>query len=186
MAGRQEFAAVYGVKGTQITQWLGRGVMNYDHAVIVSGSPYWLMSFVRDFGKRMPRPKQTDDRVVQQILAEQEPGEWATSVAEVPPLLGLQETTQLFGLSSQQNMSAVFRKGGFVPPDYSLSGSPIWLLDTLVDVAAPMMQARARTVSWAVDPQVEAAFRQKRYTGPGSVIVPRGLAAKRALSSANG
>jgi hypothetical protein len=34
-------------------------------------------------------------------------------------------------------------------------------------------------VSWAVDPKVEAALRQKRYTGPGSVIVPRGLAAKR-------
>lgn len=25
LAGRQEFAAVYGVPGTLITQWLGRG-----------------------------------------------------------------------------------------------------------------------------------------------------------------
>ncbi|MGW3827824.1 hypothetical protein ACWEAF_37555 [Streptomyces sp. NPDC005071] len=179
LAGRQEFAAVYGVPGTLITQWLGRGILNYDRAVIISGSPYWLMSFVRDFEKIAPRRKEMDRRVLQQFVAEQEPGAWTESVDEVPPLLGLQETTQLFGLSSQQSMSSAVRKGGFVAPDYSLSGSPIWLLDTLINVAAPMMQAKARTVPWAVNPQVEAAFRQRRYTGPGSVIVPRGLAAKR-------
>jgi hypothetical protein len=126
-----------------------------------------------------------DQEVLQRFLAEQSPGVWMESVEEVPPLLGLQETTQLFGLSSQQQMSATVRTGGFTQPDYSLSGSPIWLLDTLVNVAAPMMQARARTVSWAVNPQVEAALRQRRYTGPGSRIVPRGLAAKRDLTCAN-
>ncbi|MEU1601487.1 hypothetical protein ABZ468_54830 [Streptomyces sp. NPDC005708] len=51
------------------------------------------------------------------------------------------------------------------------------MLDTLIE-AGPEMRAKSRTVMWAVVPQVEAALRQRRYTGPGSVIVPRGRAAK--------
>jgi hypothetical protein len=178
LAGRQEFAAVYGVQPTMVTHWLARGVLNYDRAVIVSGSAYWLLSFVRDFRQMTARSKGLDQGALQRIVAEQEPGVWAASVEEVPPLVGLQEATQLFGLSSQQNLSAVVRQGRFAPADYRLSGSPLWLLDTLIE-AAPAIRARSRTVSWAVDPKVEAALRQKRYTGPGSVIVPRGLAAKR-------
>ncbi|MEV6022317.1 hypothetical protein [Streptomyces sp. NPDC052036] len=116
-------------------------------------------------------------RVLQQQVAAQEPGVWATSVAEVPPLVGLQEATQLFGLTSQQNLSAVVRQGRCAPADYQLSGSPLWLLDTLIE-AAPDIRAKSRTVMWAIAPQVEAALRQGRYTGPGSVIVPRGRAAK--------
>ncbi|MFF4504848.1 hypothetical protein [Streptomyces sp. NPDC001401] len=180
LAGRQEFAALYGVKPTQVTQWVARDVLNYEHAVIVSGSPYWLLSFARGFGQMTPRPKELDQRVLQQLVAAQEPGVWARSVNEVPPLVGLQEATALFGLSSQQNLSAVVRQGRFAPADYQLSGSPLWLLDTLIE-AAPEIQAKSRTVMWAIVPQVEAALRQGRYTGPGSVIVPRGRAAAKAL-----
>lgn len=180
LAGRQEFGALYGVKPTQVTQWLRRGVLNYDRAVIVSGSPYWLLSFVRGFGQMTARPKELDQAVLQRVVAAQEPGVWAQTVEEIPPLLGLQEVTQLFGVASQQSMAAMVRKGPFtVPADYQLSGSPLWLLDTLIE-AAPQMQAKSRTLPWAINAQVQAALRQKRYTGPGSVIVPRGPAAAKA------
>ncbi|WP_406515586.1 hypothetical protein OH809_24980 [Streptomyces sp. NBC_00873] len=180
LAGRQEFGALYGVKPTQVTQWLTRGALNYDRAVIVSGSPYWLLSFVRGFGQTTPRPKELDQAVLQRVVAAQEPGVWAQSVEEIPPLLGLQEVTQLFGVASQQSMAAMVRKGPFtVPADYQLSGSKLWLLDTLIE-AAPEMQAKSRVLPWAINTQVAAALRQKRYTGPGSVIVPRGLAAAKA------
>lgn len=177
LAGRQEFAALYRVRGPQVTSWLGRGVLDYENAVIVSGSPYWLLSFVRGYGQTQPRPKELDERVLEQIVAAQEPGVWARGVDEVPPLCGLQEATQLFGLSSQQNLSAVVRQGRFAPADYQLSGSPLWLLDTLIE-AAPDIRAKSRKVMWAIVPQIEAALRQGRYTGPGSAIVPRGPAAK--------
>src|SRR5690242_13813050 len=135
LAGRQEFAALYGVKPTQVTQWLARGVLNYDRAVSVSGSPYWLLSFVPGFGEVTPRPKELDQSVLQQLVASQEPGVWARGKDEVPPLLGLQEATALFGLTSEQNLSAVVRQGRFPPADYQLSGSPLWLLDTLIEAA---------------------------------------------------
>ncbi|MGW1625785.1 hypothetical protein [Streptomyces sp. NPDC002172] len=180
LAGRQEFAALYRVKPTQVTQWVARGVLNYDRAVIVSGSPYWLLSFVRSFGEMTPRAKELDEPLLQQLVASQEPGAWTRTKAEVPPLLGLQEATALFGLSTQQNLSAVVRQGRFAPADYQLSGSPLWLLDTLIK-AVPEIQARSRSVMWAVVPQVEAALRQGRYSGPGSTIVPRGRIAAKAV-----
>lgn len=177
LAGRQEFAALYGVKPTQVTQWVARDVLNYDRAVIVSGSPYWLMSFARGFGQMTPRPKELDQLALQRILAEQEPGFWAEAVDELPALVGLQEVVALFGLSTQQNLSAVVRQGRFAPTDYQLSGSPLWLLDTVIN-AVPEIREKSRTLTWTVDAQVEAALRQHRYAGPGSKIVPRGLAAK--------
>jgi hypothetical protein len=177
LAGRQEFGALYGVKAPQVTQWVARGALDYDRAVIVSGSPYWLLSFVRGFGATTPRPKQVDGAALAALVAAQEPGWWAETKDELPPVLGLQETTALFGMTTQQNLSAFVRQGKFLAPDYQLSGSPLWLLDTLIE-GAPTMRAKARTLSWAVDPEVEAALRQKRYDGPGAVIVPRGPAAK--------
>ncbi|MFB7329085.1 hypothetical protein [Streptomyces sp. NPDC056190] len=176
LAGRQEFAALYGVKPTMVTKWVVRGVLDYERAVIVSGSPYWLLSFARGFGQMTPRPKELDERALQQLVASQQPGVWARSKDEIPPLLGLQEATALFGMTTQQNLSAVVRQGRFAPADYKLSGSPLWLLDTLIE-AAPDLRAKSRSVMWAIVPQVEAALRQGRYTGPGSVIVPRGPAA---------
>ncbi|MFF3493751.1 hypothetical protein ACFYWS_20630 [Streptomyces sp. NPDC002795] len=180
LAGRQEFGAAYGVNPTQVTQWVARGALDYERAVIVSGSPYWLLSFVKDYGQSRPRPKQVDEGVLDRLAAEQEPGWWAKDVDELPPVVGLQEVTQLFGMTSQQNMSAFVRQDKFLQADYQLSGSPLWLLDTVVE-GAPQLQAKARTLSWAVDPQVEAALRQRRYDGPGSRIVARGLAAKKAV-----
>ncbi|MFE4424415.1 hypothetical protein [Streptomyces sp. NPDC056817] len=176
LVGRKEFAALYGVKPTVVTQWVVRGGLDYEHAVIVSGSPYWLLSFARGYGQTRPRPKALDERALQQVVASQEPGVWARSKDEVPPLVGLQEAVQLFGMSSQQNLSAVVRQGRFAPADYRLSGSPLWLLDTIIE-AAPDLRAKSRTVMWAIVPQVEAALRQGRYTGPGSTVVPRGPAA---------
>lgn len=180
LAGSQEFAALYGVQAKMVTKWVNRGALGYEHAVIVSGSPYWLLSFARGYGQTRPRPKELDERVLAGLVAEQEPAVWARSVEEVPPLVGLQEVTALFGMSSQQNLSAVVRQGRFAPADYRLSGSPLWLLDTVIE-AAPDLRAKSRTVMWAIVPQVEAALRQGRYSGPGSVIVPRGPAAAKAV-----
>lgn len=35
---------------------------------------------------------------------------WVQTVEEIPPLLGLQEATQLFGVASQQSMAAMVRQ----------------------------------------------------------------------------
>jgi hypothetical protein len=94
----------------------------------------------------------------------------------MPALLGLQEATRLFGLSSQQNLSAVVRQGRFAPADYHLSGSPQWRLDTLIKTAPEMREVPHSVVGGRAAGRGGAAPR--RHTGAGSVIVPRGRAAK--------
>lgn len=68
--------------------------------------------------------------------------------------------------------------GRFRPADYTLSGSPIWLLAPVVE-DAPALQAGARGVDWAIDEKVLAALRDGGYEGPGARIVPRGKAASK-------
>jgi hypothetical protein len=173
LAGAREFAELYGVKPLQVSQWIGRGVLDYEHAVVLSGSPYWLLRFARDFGQSAARPRDLYEQVLERLVAEQDPARWIADVSGVPPLVGLQEGKALFGLSNTVVLGQQSRIGRPAQADYYLSGSPLWLLDTLVGQAEGL-RAQARTLAWEVDPRVEAALRAGRYDGPGSVIKPRG------------
>jgi hypothetical protein len=144
--------------------------------VVLSGSPYWLMWFARDFGQSTPRPKELHGHVLERLIAEQGPAQWVTDVAEMPPMVGLQEGAALFGLSNTVVLGQQARVGRSAQADYYLSGSPLWLLDTLVGQAEGL-RAQARTLAWEIDPQVEVALREGVYDGPGTVIKPRGRAA---------
>ncbi|MFD3658720.1 hypothetical protein [Streptomyces sp. NPDC058620] len=74
LAGVQDFAAVYGVRGPQVSQWVTRGALTYEHAVIVSGSPYWLLSYVKEFGPARARPKEPIESVLNELVEQQSPG----------------------------------------------------------------------------------------------------------------
>ncbi|MFE5089474.1 hypothetical protein ACFRCI_03550 [Streptomyces sp. NPDC056638] len=174
LAGVQDFAAVYDVRGPQVSQWVTRGALTYEHAVIVSGSPYWLLSYVKEFGPARTRPKEPNETVLAELVEQQSPGWWAKSVGELPPIVGMQECEALFGVS-QRSLADRVGKGIWIMPDYRLSGSPLWLLDTVLEAEPPA----SRTVQWVADPVVVAALRERRYEGPGSVIVPRGPAARK-------
>ncbi|MEW1700371.1 hypothetical protein [Streptomyces sp. NPDC091278] len=174
--GSQEFAALYGVRPLQVSQWIGRGALTYEQARIVSGSPYWPMAFARSFGESTPRRKELDEGALDRLVAQQAPARWVSDVSDLPPLAGQQEAMALFGLGNAAVLTQQARPGGPAVPDWVLSGSPLWLLETLVD-AAPALQAKARTLSWDVDRDVEAALRDGSYDGPGSVVRKRGPAA---------
>ncbi|GAA1353493.1 hypothetical protein [Streptomyces beijiangensis] len=176
LAGSKEVAAVYDVRPLQVSQWVGRGVVDYTHARIISGSPYWLLSYVRDFGPAAKRARHPDERELEKLVEEQSPGRWARSVDEMPPIVGLTECAELFH-TSREALSVIARRGGFVPADYRLSGSPLWLLSTVAGPGVYVGPAQARKLDWAPDPDVLAALQGGTYDGPGSVIVPRGRAA---------
>ncbi|KOX33037.1 MULTISPECIES: hypothetical protein [unclassified Streptomyces] len=176
LVGSQEFAALYGVRGPQVSQWIGRGTLTYEQARIVSGSPYWPLAFARSFGESTPRRREVSEEVLERLVAEQMPARWVEDVAQFPPLVGQQEGAMLFGLAHAEVLTQQARPGKPAEPDWMLSGSPLWLLDTLLR-AAPALQAQARTLAWEVDPSVEAALRDGSYDGPGAVIKKRGPAA---------
>ncbi|MFD9792082.1 hypothetical protein ACFWXK_14150 [Streptomyces sp. NPDC059070] len=182
LVGRIEFAALYDVRPLQVSQWISRdGTLDYRYAKVISGSPYWLLQFARSFGETTPRPKQLNERELDRLVEEQAPGRWVGEVSELPPLVGQAELVSLFGLPSNALLRKAVSTGRFRPADYTLSGSPIWLLEPVMeDLAA--LQAGARTVPWAVDERVLAALRDGTYEGPGARIAPRGKAANKATN----
>ncbi len=178
MAGIKEIGDVYGVEKSLVSQWVKRDVVDAGAAVVVSGGRYWPLAYARAIGPNMRNPKEPDAEVLKRLCKEQAPGEWVASAKELPPIVGLQEITALFGLDDQRKTAAFARQGRFGSEDWRLSGSPLWLLDTIVarvpDLRAATLAAGLRgTREWTVDPGVEAALREGRYDGPGSEILAR-------------
>lgn len=178
LAGGAEFAALYDVKRLQVSQWISRDhTLDYQHAKIISGSPYWLLQFVKGFGQTTPRTKYVNEVALARLVKEQDPGYWVGQVDQLPPLVGQAELVALFRLPSGALLRKAVGTGRFRPADYTLSGSPIWLLEPVLE-DVPALQAGARGVDWAVDDRVLAALRDGTYDGPGARIVPRGKAAR--------
>jgi hypothetical protein len=176
LAGVQEFAALYGVKPDMPAKWVHRGVLDYSQAIIVSGSPYWPLGFASRFGETTPRPKPLDGSVLDRLKQEQAPGRMVSEASQVPPLAGHAEIMALFDLEKQPIVTMATQRGRLPAPDYSLSGSPLWLLEHVVQ-AAPRLRESARQIDWAINEEVLTALRGRRWTG--SVIKPRGARASR-------
>ncbi|MEU8968947.1 hypothetical protein AB0D11_06665 [Streptomyces monashensis] len=167
------------MKRLQVSQWISRDhTLDYRYAKIISGSPYWLLHFVKGFGQTTPRVKHLNEVVLDQLVKEQDPGHWVREVGQLPPLVGQAELVSLFNLPSGALLRKAVSTGRFRPADYALSGSPIWLLEPVME-DAPALQAGARGVEWAVNDEVLTALRDGTYSGPGARIVPRGKAAQR-------
>lgn len=178
LVGTQEFAALYGVKEQMPRQWVHRGSLAPETAVVVSGQMYWPLGFAVEFGKT-GRGKTLDEEVLVRLEREQGPGWMPAAREELPPILGQQEIVELFHLPSQPTLVAAIESGRFAAPDWRLGGSGgLWLLDTVLGAVAEL-QEKARTPPWEPDPEVVTALREGRYAGPGAVVLPRGRAANK-------
>jgi hypothetical protein len=99
---------------------------------------------------------------------------------ELPPIVGQQEIIELFHLPAQGNLATTIATGRFPEPDWLLSGSMLWMLDTVLD-AVPKLRESARSLPWDVDEAVVAALRDGTYDGPGSHVLTRGRHARKGL-----
>ncbi len=182
LVGHQEFAALYGVEPQMVSQWLApsRGVLDPATALVVSGVRYWPLGFACRFGTTTARPKLLDVRYKVRLMAEQGEGWEADSRDQLPPIVGQREIIELFHLPSQGTLATRIAAGNFPERDWLLSGSPLWLLDTVLG-AVPELRASARSLSWEVDDKVAAALREGTYDGPGSKVITRGRYARKGL-----
>ncbi|GAA1919895.1 hypothetical protein [Streptantibioticus ferralitis] len=180
LVGHQEFAALYGVEAQMVSQWLApsRAVLDPATAIVVSGVRYWPLGFACRFGQMTARPKTLHLEVKERLMAEQGEGWMAFSREELPPIVGQQEIIELFRLPKQGNLATAIATGRFPECDWLLSGSRLWLLDSVIE-AAPGLLNSARSLPWEVDEQVAAALREGRYDGPGSVVFTRGRHARK-------
>lgn len=181
LVGHQEFAALYGVEPGMVGQWLSpsRRVLDPTTAIVVSGVRYWPLGFAARFGTTTPRHKQVNVRVKERLVAEQGEGWMADLGDELPPIVGQHEIIQIFHLPAQGNLATTIATGRFPNQDWLLSGSMLWLLDTVLE-AAPSLRASARTLAWEADETVVSALREGTYDGPGSQVLTRGRHAQKA------
>ncbi|MER5642038.1 hypothetical protein ABT095_34515 [Kitasatospora sp. NPDC002227] len=196
LAGKSEFGAVYGVTAARVSEWVTRGVLDYSHARIISGSPYWLLDFVRRFGETTTRSKPVDEAALDALVASQQPAKWESEVAKLPALAGQQEVMAIFGLEHGTLVDQAQKRGAWPAGDWHLSGSHLWLLDTVLAAAelvaddptarpwasAELERVRHKPLArvWKPDMTVVKELREGTYEGPGSKILPRGKAAKKA------
>ncbi|MFC1415417.1 hypothetical protein [Streptacidiphilus cavernicola] len=188
LAGLQEMGAVWSNSAAAASRWITQGLVDPDAARVVSGSRYWPLGWVRDTGPQLQRKSPVlDQAALDRIVEEQSPGRWVFAKEELPPIIGSKELTALFGLPAP-SVTGFISEGRFGRPDWHVSGSPLWLLDTAVDLL-PILRARseagrARSRKWEIDREVEAALREGRYDGPGSQILLRGKGAVAAKGGA--
>ncbi len=182
LVGHQEFAALYRVDPKMVAQWLApsRSVLDPSTALVVSGVRYWPLGFAARFGTTTARFRQVDLDVKARIVEEQGAG-WEPDLGdELPPIVGQQEIITMFHLPAQGNLATTIATGRFPGCDWLLSGSMLWLLETVLD-AVPDLRQSARSVSWDADEEVVAALRGGTYDGPGSRVLTRGRHASKGL-----
>ncbi|MEV0735420.1 hypothetical protein AB0I51_05520 [Streptomyces sp. NPDC050549] len=158
LLGHAEIAFLYGVERQTSQLWKTRGVLNEPDAVI-SGNPYWLLPTVLGLaqdGTREHLPER-----LKEYKAGIDGGYEVDDAAELPDVVGLKEIPWVFGKKYMDVYQWRVRRS-FATEDAMVSGSPLWLLDTVLKDA----EQRGRgTVQEGID-RIRAGEREQ--------IKPRG------------
>nr|BFD90905.1 hypothetical protein KitaXyl93_22650 [Kitasatospora sp. Xyl93] len=187
LVGQQEFSAIYDGTARNVAQWIQRGQLDYSEAVIVSGRAYWTLGFAVAQGERFARPKEPNMTVVEQLVEEQSPGRGLVSAltvqrADLPPIVGQQEIVAILDedpAAFLPRLSAAIKASAFPGPDWSLSGSPLWLLSSATDgLESTDRFSKIKSKTPEINGEVVEALKSGRYDGPGSKILTRGIKKK--------
>ncbi|MFD3511967.1 hypothetical protein [Streptomyces sp. NPDC058657] len=177
LLGRKEIASVYNIAPTSVSDsWIQLGILAYEDAAIVSGKPFWPGGLVESVA--LPPGKhgrQLDVGKLEALQAEQGATVRPMKKGELPPLVGAQEYSTLFGVTQSHVTQALKRLPSC---DYLLSGSRVWLLTNVLDAAEATM-ASSRGGRWRLNEAVAEALQSGTYDGPGSAFMKRGLAAEK-------
>ncbi|MER6010149.1 hypothetical protein [Streptomyces bluensis] len=158
LLGHAEIAFLYGVERQTSQLWKTRGVLGEPDTVI-SGNPYWLLSTVlglAEDGTRVYMPDRLNE-----YKAGIDGGYEVGDPAELPDIIGLKEIPWIFGKKYMDIYQWRVRRS-FAPEDAMISGSPLWLLDTVLQDAEERGRA---TVQEGID-RIRAGEREQ--------IKPRG------------
>ncbi|MFF3056373.1 hypothetical protein [Streptomyces sp. NPDC057909] len=131
LLGHGEIASLYRVERQTSQLWKTRGVLG-DPDVVISGNPYWLLptvlSLTEDGAREVAAERLTEYKAG--IVG----GYEVSDAAKVPDVVGLKEIPWVFGKKYMDVYQWRVRRS-FVTEDAVISGSPLWLLDTVLEDA---------------------------------------------------
>ncbi|MEV1046067.1 hypothetical protein [Streptomyces sp. NPDC049916] len=138
LLGHAEIASLYGVERQTSQKWKTDGTLA-EPDLVISGNPYWLLTTVLQLSVDGSR------EVTEQRLAEYEasiPGGSRTDPEEqLPVIVGIMEVAKMLG-RDKQAISRWRHRKQIAASDYELSGSPLWLMETVLADAT----ARGRAI----------------------------------------
>lgn len=181
LVGRKEWARLYDVADNAINaRWVPKGLVSYDDAVIVSGKYVWpggvAIAFALPEGSN---GRQLNPSALTALKEEQRATWEPASKGELPRLMGAHEYAELYGVPHSQISTYVKRESRLVaPPDYTVSGSAVWFVETVLGYADEAAKA-SRTGAWSMREGVAAALLDGTYAGPGSAASARGMHAEK-------
>ncbi|MFD5320012.1 hypothetical protein [Streptomyces sp. NPDC127098] len=138
LLGHAEIAYLFEVERQTSRKWRTEGTLA-EPDLVISGNPYWLLDTVlriNGVGGRRISP--------QRLAAYQAAipgGQEATTIDELPVIVGLKEVARIHGRDDQA-VSRWRNRRQISEPDILLSGSPLWLLETILRDG----QRRGRTI----------------------------------------
>jgi hypothetical protein len=131
LLGHGEIASLYGVERQTSQLWKTRGVLG-DPDVVISGNPYWLLPTVLKLAQDGAR--EVLDERLKEYKSGIEGGYLVHDAGELPHIVGLKEIPWIFGKKYMDVYQWRVRRS-FVAEDAMISGSPLWLLDTVIEDA---------------------------------------------------
>ncbi|MXM62118.1 hypothetical protein GR925_01290 [Streptomyces sp. HUCO-GS316] len=137
LLGHAEIAFLFQVERQTSQKWRTEGTLG-EPDLIASGNPYWLLSTV------MQLDGEGDRRVDRERLATYKGGIPLGYDLEgkerLPVVIGIQEAARVLGQSAQA-VSRWRNRQRIAEADLLLSGSPLWLLDTILADAQQRQRA---------------------------------------------
>ncbi|MET7684430.1 hypothetical protein [Streptomyces sp. NPDC005423] len=128
LLGHAEIAFLFHVERQTSQKWRTEGTLG-EPDLIASGNPYWLLSTV------MQLDGAGDRRIDRERLATYKagisPGYDLRDKERLPVIVGIQEAARVLGQGAQA-VSRWRNRQQIAEADLLLSGSPLWLLDTIL------------------------------------------------------
>lgn len=131
LLGHAEIAFLYQVERQTSQKWRSEGTLG-EPDLIASGNPYWLLSTALQLSVEGDRDVDQERLTAYKVGI---PNGYALQEQDqLPVILGIQEVSRVLGRDAQA-VSRWRNRQRIVEPDLVLSGSPLWLLETIVDDA---------------------------------------------------
>lgn len=151
LLGYHEIAQLFGVARDAPLQWRKRALLP-EPDLVISGSPYWLLPTVLKLTK--PGQREIDPQRLANYKASIPGGYLTQDRKEAFSLIGIQEVAWVH--DKKPSVIGQWRnRGTLSPPDLTLSGSPLWKLETILSDA----ERRGRPVSAAAVARIQAGER---------------------------
>ncbi|MEV7288730.1 hypothetical protein AB0O01_30010 [Streptomyces sp. NPDC093252] len=182
LLGHTEVASLFKVERQTSQKWRTEGTLP-EPDLVASGNPYWLLTTVLQISGG---DRQADKQQLVAYRAGIIEGYDVQDKEHLPVVLGIQEVGRVLGKDAQA-ISRWRNRRQIAEADLMLSGSPLWLLETILTDA----RQRQRTVVPAEVTRLRAGqrtpqkFRGRKHCTPATPALQEPLPGAQAFSAAD-